>query len=118
MFWVLSVLGVVVAVVAWVWFGMAFLEEMTEQPKAVAAGTSMAGFGFEFGTVPLLVAHAVGIVALGLTVFPRQPRTGRAWGYALASVAIASLIGMIAAQVLFGGRLFLMGAGAADVFVP
>ncbi|MDQ1075403.1 MULTISPECIES: hypothetical protein [Microbacterium] len=117
-FWVLSALGVVMAVASWLWFGMAFEEEMSDQPKALSAGTTMAGFGFQFGTVPLLVAHAIGVLTLGLTVFPRQPRTGRGWRYAMVSVAVASLIGMVAAQVLFGGRLFLMGAGAADVFVP
>ena len=117
-FWVLSALGVVVAVVSWVWFGMAFEEEMSDQPKAVAAGTTMAGFGFQFGLLPLMVAHGIGITALGLTAFPGQPHRGRAWRYAVVSVAVASLIGMVVAQVLFGGRLFLMGAGAADVFVP
>lgn len=114
----LSALGVVVAVVSWVWFGMAFEEEMSDQPKAVSAGTTMAGFGFQFGTVPLLVAHSVGLLVLGLTVFPRQPRTVRAWGHAVVSVAVASLIGMLVAQALYGGRLFLMGIDAADVFVP
>lgn len=113
-FWVAAVSGIVVMVVAWVWFGLSFSEEMTEQCKAVSASTSMAGTGILFGLVPLVVVHLAGAAVLGPlgSVARADRRSG--WVYAVCAVAVASLIGMIAAQLLFEGRLFSMGVAAAD----
>ncbi len=108
-FWALAVFGVFALSAAWVWFGMAFEEEMSDQPKAVSAGTTMAGFGAGFGIPPLVFAHVVGLVVLGLTAFPGSRRTARVWVWAVACVAIASIVGLLVAEWFYGGRLFLMG---------
>lgn len=117
-FWVLAATGVIALSVAWVWLGMAFEEEMSDQPKAVSAGTTMAGFGASVGILPLVLAHVTGVVLLGLTAFPGSRRSGRVWVWALASVAVASIIGLLVAEGLFGGRLFLMGVDGDTGYVP
>lgn len=117
-FWVLAATGVIAMSAAWVWFGMAFEEEMSDQPKAVSAGTTMAGFGASVGIPPLVLAHVIGVVLLGLTAFPGSRRSGRVWVWALASVAVASIIGLLVAEGLFGGRLFLMGVDGDTGYVP
>lgn len=117
-FWVLAAAGVIAMSAAWVWFGMAFEEEMSDQPKAVSAGTTMAGFGASVGIPPLVLAHVIGVVLLGLTAFPGSRRSGRVWVWALASVAVASIIGLLVAEGLFGGRLFLMGVDGDTGYVP
>ncbi|MCI9859272.1 hypothetical protein [Microbacterium proteolyticum] len=117
-FWLFNVTGVVAMIAAWVWFGMAFEEEMSEQPKAVSAGTTMAGLDASLGIPPLVLAHVIGLGLLGFTAFPGRRRTGRVWIWAVASVTVASLIGLLVAQWLYAGRLFLMGADGQSTIVP
>jgi hypothetical protein len=117
-FWVFAVTGLAAMTAAWIWFGMAFEEEMSDQPKAVSAGTTMAGFGASVGIPPLVLAHVIGVIILGMTAFPRSRRAGRGWVWALASVAVASIIGLLVAEWFFGGRLFLMGVDGDMGFVP
>lgn len=117
-FWAFAVTGVIAMIVAWVWFGMAFEEEMSDQPKATAAGTTMADFGASLGVPPLVFAHVVGVVILGLTAFPGRRRTAPVWAGAVASVAVASIIGLLVAEWLYGGRLFLMGVDGDTGYVP
>lgn len=114
-FWVVAVLGPLAAAVAWSWYGFAQAEAQSEQGKALAAGTTMAGFGEVFGGVPLVLAHIVGVVALGLLGW--MGYRGRGIAFALVAVLIASLIGIGVAQWLYGGQLFELGINN-DTWVP
>ena len=59
-------LGIIASVVAWSWYGFAQFEAQTEQGKAIAAGTTMAGFAEVVGGVPLIVAHLLGLAVLSV----------------------------------------------------
>lgn len=65
------------------WVELAYLEEETEQGKAEAAGTSMAGFGFFFGVVPVLGATV--ILFFVLLALWRHPRL---WVRALVAAVV------------------------------
>ena len=90
-------------------------EAQSEQPKALAAGTTEAGFGEVVGGVPLVFAHVVGLVALMLLGWFGY--RGRGLLMAAASLAVASLIGIGIAQLLWQGELFQLGIDN-DIFVP
>lgn len=60
-FWVIAGFGVVASAIAWAWYGLAQEEAQSEQGKAVAAGTSMAGFAEVVGGLPLILAHLLGL---------------------------------------------------------
>lgn len=112
-FWSLAGLGVVVACLSWAWFGFVEFEVLTEECKAQAAGTSEEGFGFLIGTIPLILAHLLGLALLIWfgTVAYRPRGFGPVW--ALFMVAISSLAGLTVAQLLWNGELFEMGTRAA-----
>jgi hypothetical protein len=58
-------LGVIASAIAWVWYGFAHFEAQTEQPKALSAGTTMAGFAEVIGgVIPLVLAHLLGLALL------------------------------------------------------
>lgn len=63
-FWIWTAAGVLSLFLAWMWFGLSFLEEMTEHCKALSAQTSMEGWGAFLGLPPLLLAHAIGLLIL------------------------------------------------------
>ena len=111
-FWVL------VMIVAWSWLGLGYFEEMTEEGKARAAGETMSGFGALLGVSPLVVAHARGLILLGIIAGKGQARALDAVAYAVGGVAVASALGLMAAQLAWQGRLFEMGVGAHDLFQP
>lgn|SRR5690349_24490035 len=115
-FWVVASLGMVAATIAWTWYGGAQFEAQSEQPKALSAGTTMAGFAELFGGAPLVLAHLLGLVLLLLFGW---------WGYgkrgiamALVALIVASLIGIVVAQFLFAGDLFELGINNDPGFVP
>ncbi|WP_091231229.1 hypothetical protein [Microbacterium sp. 3J1] len=106
--WTASVFfGVVFFALAWVRCGMSYEEQFSEQSKALTAGSSMEGWGFTVGLVPVLVFHA--LVTVGL-VFALRDGGRRGWlpSLALAPVLVAamSLPGFIAVQLLYGGTMF------------
>lgn len=114
-FWVVASLGVLASVVSWSWYGMAQEEAQSEQSKAVSAGTSMAGFAELVGGVPLVIAHLVGLGLL--LVFGWGGFRRRGVVLAMCAVAVASVIGMICAQLLWAGELFDLGIDN-DTYVP
>jgi len=114
-FWTVAALGVLAASFAWVWYAFAQEEAQSEQGKAVAAGTTMAGFAELFGGVPLVLAHVVGLVVLSILGWAGY--RGRGIAIALACVVSASLIGMGVAQLLYGGELFELGIHN-ETYVP
>ena len=100
--------------VAWVWCGMSYEEEFSEQSKAVSAGSTMEGWGFTIGLVPVLVLHA--LIAIGAFFAVRDGGRRRVLlsaMLALALVATVSLPGFVAVQMLYGGTMF-----APPVYVP
>lgn len=104
-FWILAAVGIPVMIGAWPMLPLASLEEVTEQGKAEAAGTTMAGTTFVMGVLPLVAAHVVGLALLctvGGTGRTNR-RTGVAWG--VAAVLIASAIGLAVVALLSGGEL-------------
>lgn len=106
-FWVLASLGVIASAVAWVWYGGAQFEAQTEQPKALSAGTTMAGFAEVVGGVPLVIAHLVGLTLLSVSAWKGYGKRGIAMS--ILAVVAASGIGIIVAQILWAGDLFQLG---------
>ncbi|RUR01936.1 hypothetical protein [Labedella endophytica] len=111
-FWTFSALGVVAMIAAWQVFGVAYEEEMSEQPKALAAGTSMAGTGAVFGGVPLIMAHLAGLVVLSVIAVRGRAVMWTGIVCAVLATAFTSGIGLLVAQVLWNGQLFMMGVDA------
>lgn len=113
--WTASVFfALLIFAVAWVWCGMSYEEQFSEQSKAVSAGSTMEGWGFTVGSVPVLVFHA--LVAIGAFFAVRDGgRRGVLASLALALVLVVavSLPGFVAVQLLYGGTMF-----APPVYVP
>lgn len=105
LFWLLAVVGALVMTGAWFLLALASLEEGTEQSKALAAGTTMAGTTLLLGVAPLVLAHIAGFVLLCLV--GTTGRFDRARGVLWAGVAVvaASLVGLVVVLVLSGGEL-------------
>ena len=104
-FWILAFVGVPVMIGAWMLLPLASLEEATEQGKALAAGSTMAGTTLVMGVLPLVVVHLIGcalLCAIGW-LGAASPRTGVLWG--AAAVVAASAIGFVAVLWLSGGEL-------------
>ena len=104
-FAILAAVGVPVMIGAWMLLPLASLEEVTEQGKAVAAGTTMAGTTLIFGVLPLVLAHLIGLGLL-CTIGGRG-RFDRWRGVLLgaAMVLVASAIGLVVVWAISGGEL-------------
>ena len=100
-------LGIIASVVAWSWYGFAQFEAQTEQGKALAAGTTMAGFAEVVGGVPLIVAHLLGLAVLLALGWKGYRERGIA--FAVVAVISASGIGLVFAQLMWAGELFQHG---------
>lgn len=118
LFWLFAALGVPVMASAWSWYGMAYFEEMTEQSKALAAGTTMEGLGAMMGVPPVVLAHLIGLIVLGVIATRRASTELRGLFMAVAVVALTSLIGIGVAQLLWDGDLFGMGANMRPEYIP
>ncbi|WIE81474.1 hypothetical protein [Curtobacterium sp. MCSS17_016] len=105
MFWVFAVVGVPVMVVMWTWLSLASLEGADEASKDPSSGTSAAGTTFWFGWAPLAVAHAVGFVAMFLTLRNGRRERRAALLEAAVALVIVSVIGCIVAVTFNGGHL-------------
>jgi len=114
-FWGVATLAVPMLAIAWLWYGFAQFEAQTEQGKALAAGTTMAGFAELLGGVPLVIAHMVGLVALGVPGW--KGYRGRGIVYAILAALIAFGIGIGVAQLVWAGELFQLGINN-NTFVP
>ncbi|MBB2959624.1 hypothetical protein [Pseudoclavibacter helvolus] len=106
-FWISVGMIFVVMVVSWNWYGLAQFEAQTDQSKALAANTTMAGFGAVVGAAPLALAH---LLSLGLLL----PLGWRGWRWkglaiGLAMTIAASVLGIVAGQLVWGGALFELG---------
>lgn len=93
-FWILAALGPFIMAGAWVLLILAGLEETTEQSKAHAAGTTMAGTTLLFGVVPLVLAHALGLLILGSIAVSGRYRRWTGVLHAVVAVAVASALGV------------------------
>ena len=112
-FWLIGAAGTVVLCVAWFWYGLVFLDEMTEQCKAVAAGSSSVGTGLLLGVPPLVVAYLVILIPLLLVGAKYHSRRSRGLLLALLTVAVASAISIGVNELLWTGNLFAMSAAHA-----
>ncbi|WP_131847100.1 MULTISPECIES: hypothetical protein [unclassified Curtobacterium] len=112
MFWVLAVLGLPIMAGAWLWLSLASLEEATEQPKAVAAGTTMAGTTLLMGGIPLVLTHVLGLVVLGAVAVSGRYRRWTGMIAALVAVAVASATGITFVLILNGGQLLTSVSGS------
>ncbi len=111
----MAALGIPAMAVAWSWYGLAQFEAQTEQPKALAANSTMAGFAEFWGGVPLVLAHLIGLIMLVLLGGFGWRGKGMLLG--LAAVIVASLVGLGGAQLLWEGELFKLGIDN-DTWVP
>lgn len=113
-FWTIAAIGTVVLCLAWFWYGFSFFEEMTEQCKAVAASSSMAGTGVLFAGPPVVFAHLA--VLLPLLLIGAKYRSPRRTGilFAVVAVLVASALGIAVNELLWSGELFAMSADAAQ----
>ena len=115
-FWWVAWLGLPAALFSWCWYGFAMAEAQSEQGKALAAGTTMAGFGEAVGGIPVAVAHVVGLIVLLLLAHRAYP--GSALVFAGTAVIVASVIGLGGAQLLFGGAVFHFDPENRQTSVP
>ncbi|GAB3147471.1 hypothetical protein GCM10027058_06460 [Microbacterium neimengense] len=111
LFWLLTVVGVLVMTGSWFLLALASLEEGTEQPKALAAGTTMAGTTLLLGVAPLVVAHIAGSALLCLVATTGRLDRARGVLWAGGAVIGASLIGLAVVLVLSGGELIYTPPG-------
>ncbi|WEK62476.1 MAG: hypothetical protein P0Y60_06955 [Candidatus Microbacterium colombiense] len=99
--------------VAWVWCAMAFDEQFSEESKAQAADTTMAGFGLAWGLIPVLVLHVLVLIGLFLAIRDGWRGVGLSVLLAVGALAATSLPGFVATQLLSGGSMF-----EPPVYVP
>ena len=91
-FWLLAAMGIVVTTGAWFWLAIVGLEETTEQPKALASGTTMTGTALFFGVVPLVAVHLVGFaILMSYGASRRHNRQSGLWLGAGATIAASSI---------------------------
>lgn len=110
-FVVLAVVAVVVLTAGWLWFAFAFFEEWSEQCKATAAGTTMAGTGAALGLAPLIALHVVMLLVLIGTA--RRGQAAPNIGLGLGATAVASASALLVAQLLSNGTVFAYSAQTA-----
>lgn len=116
-FWIVAGAGALVLCLAWFWYGLSFFEEMTEQCKSLAAGSSESGLGLLFGAPPLVLVYLLLLVSLLLigTKYHSRPRRGAL--LALVVIAAASALGIAVNELLWTGDLFAMSAERAQCTV-
>ena len=64
LFWTFAAIGIPATFAGWLMLVIASYEEASEQGKAVAAGTTMAGTTIVLGVIPLVIVHLIGFVIL------------------------------------------------------
>ena len=75
----------------------------------------MAGFAEVIGGVPLILAHLIGLILLLVVGWWAYGKRGIA--LAIVAVIVASGIGIIVAQILWGGELFQLGINN-NTYIP
>jgi len=94
-------------VFAWALVPISSLDEATEQGKALAAGTSAAGTTVIFGLIPLVAAHVIGLVVLGVIAMSGLRTRRMAMFHTVGAVAIASLFGLAIVMAVSHGELIV-----------
>lgn len=112
-FWLIAIAGTAVLCLAWFWYGLAFFDEMTEQCKSVAAGSSSAGTGLLLGGLPLVLSYLVILILLLLVGAKYHSQRRRGLLIALLAVAVASVISIGVNELVWTGDLFAMSAAHA-----
>ncbi|MDR6866429.1 hypothetical protein J2Y69_001021 [Microbacterium resistens] len=111
-FVVAAVLGVLVMAGAWTWFVFTYATELGEQRRALSFGGEAAG-GFVGGLslAPLVIAHVVGFVVLGIAATHDGRETAKRFRVTAGTVLACSVLGLLVAQIVSGGRLLLVAMG-------
>lgn len=104
-FWSLTVLGTAIMCGAWIWLGLASIEQVTESAKAPPGDTSTDGIFVIFGVVPLVLAHLLGLVILRWSAPHERGKRGTRWAMAAVAVLVTSAIGLAVAIQVNGGAL-------------
>jgi len=113
-FWIVAGIGVLALCSAWFWYGLAFFDEMTEECKSLAAGSSGSGFAAIVGGVPLVFVHIVFLAALMLISARYHASRARGAVLALVVIVVASAVGIAVNELLWTGELFTMSAENAQ----
>ena len=107
-FWLAAAVGLPAMVLAWFWFGQSSASPLGDRCKLLPV------LGTVVLSLPIVVAHALGVIALlWLALRARSSTAGAVWS-ASACVAAASVIGLLVAQWFWRGELF--GAAASPGF--
>lgn len=104
-FWSLTVLGAAIMCGAWMWPGLASIEQVTESAKAPPGDTSTDGIFAIFGVVPLVITHLLGLVILRRAAPHERGKRGTRWAMAAIAVLVTSAIGLAVAIQVNGGAL-------------
>jgi hypothetical protein len=107
-FWLAAAAGVPAMVFAWFWFGQTSTSPRGDRCELLPV------LGTVVLSLPIVVAHALGVTALlWLALRARSSTAGAVWS-ASACVAAVSVIGLLVAQWFWRGELF--GAAASVGF--
>jgi hypothetical protein len=114
-YWTSAVIGLPTMAIAWIWLALSSLEEVQEVAKAGPGSNAADGIAFWYGGLPLVAAHVIGTILLGLLGMRWRFRPTSAWLLALTIVVIESALGLLTALLLNGGHIF---AGDDGIYVP
>lgn len=113
-FWLVAAIGTVVLFAAWFWYGLSFFDEMTEQCKSAASGSTSAGSAALLAGPPLLLAYLVMLIPLLLISTKYHWQRLRGALLTLVVIAAASGVAIAANELLWAGNLFAMSAAHAE----
>lgn len=107
-FWLAAAAGVPAMVLAWFWFGQTSTSPPGDRCELLPV------LGALVRSLPIVIAHALGVIALLGLALRAWASTSRAVWSASACVAAASVAGLLVAQWFWRGELF--GAAASVGF--
>ena len=110
-FWLAAAVGVPAMVLAWFWFGQTSTAPPGDRCELLPVLGTLAL------SLPLVIAHALGVIALLWLALRAWASTSRAVWSASACVAAASVIGLLVAQWFWRGELFGAAASAGFCWV-
>ena len=109
-FWIVAALCVPVLCVAWLWYGLAYQNEMTDMEPPPGSSNATVSIGWSLGAVPVIFVHSLLLLILILISATSYTRRGVGILLAVFYVALGSGIGIAVNQFLWAGCLFAMSA--------
>ena len=118
-FWIIAALCVPVLCVAWLWYGLAYQNEMTDMDPPPGSPNETVSLGWSVGAVPVIFVHIVLLLTLTLIGAISHSRRGVDILLAVFYVALGSVVGIAVNQLLWAGCLFAMSADQlCPAYVP